>query len=120
MLGSVRPTAALLLALGLALAGTALGCTTRDRCEVKTAEAVVPGPPPPPLSEVPHAAAAPGMAWIPGHWHWDELRYTWIPGHWASPAPGQRWYPPETVWDEAHGRYIFRAGGFGCTAEAGP
>lgn len=54
--------------------------------------------PPAPLPELGWAAPAPGMSWIAGHWHWDELRreassdaadpcsaapsWVWVPGHW--------------------------------------
>jgi hypothetical protein len=58
------------------------------------------GPPPPPPGD--------RYAWVPGHWHWDGVRYIWrrghyviraagwhefVPGHWAQRGPRWVWIP---------------------------
>ena len=46
-----------------------------------------PPEPPAPLPEIRYAAPAPGMAWVPGTWHWNGADYVWIPGRWETPPP---------------------------------
>lgn len=98
---------------GLLLLTMALAACGRTPCEPRTA-VQVPTAPPAPLDEPDSKTAiAPGMAWIPGYWHWDDLRWLWVPGHWESPRAGQRWYPPRYA-EQGDGRHYYRAGAFGC------
>lgn len=108
-----RRAASLAGCLGVALMIASTGCSTAsDKCGARPPTVAVPTPPPAPLEEVQQAAPAPNMAWIPGEWHWDGVRYVWVPGHWATPPAGQRWIPASH--SRANGGATFQAGSFGC------
>jgi hypothetical protein len=77
----------------------------------------VSGPPPRALAEPRPAAAAPGMVWVEGYWHWNGVQYVWIPGRWENPPPGNVWVAPS--YTEVDGRHVYRTGRWGFSARAG-
>ncbi len=46
--------------------------------------------------------------WVPGCWHWREVRYVWRPGYWAAGVPEWVWIPARYVWTP--GGYLFVPG----------
>lgn len=99
----------LLLSLSLA------GCASRAACEPR-AVVPTPTPPPAPLDEIEQAPPAPGLTWVAGYWHWDDLRWLWVPGHWLSTPRGQRWYPAKYT-EDGSGRPLYRPGALGCASD---
>jgi len=96
------PAVARVLALALALAG----------------QAAIPGgahaqpaypPMPPPRAQMPPPPLGPHQAWVPGHWHWNGMRYVWIRPHpvWRG-AGWYRWSRGQWVWAPRRGHWVWR------------
>ena len=88
-------------------ASFSLGCAST---QAAPAEPVVftAAPPPLPLPEIESGPPSPDMAWVPGYWHWNGLRYVWVPGHWESPRPDHVWQPP--TYSFTGDRWMYRPG----------
>ncbi|HUJ26202.1 MAG TPA: hypothetical protein VLW85_09300, partial [Myxococcales bacterium] len=61
-------------------------------------------PPPPPLNEYAPPQPFPNAVWIPGYWHWNNIRYGWVAGRWSASPPNYFWQPHRWV-RGSDGRY---------------
>lgn len=77
-----------------------------------TTTIIAPTPPPAPQAETPPPPPGPGVAWIPGHWAWEQAQtnYTWVHGRYAEPPRAHaawvagHWVPQAHgwIWEEGH------------------
>jgi hypothetical protein len=91
-----RTVAAILLAMGVLLAGSACA-EPRGRIYVRVG-------PPVPIVEAAFVAPGPAYVWTPGFYRWDGAAYLWSPGRYVLPPR------PRSVW--VPGRWVRERGGW--------
>lgn len=111
----LNASAAMVCALGLALAGTAALTPASAQPAFGVAVSVNLAPPPLPAYEQPPSPED-GYIWTPGYWAWDGdyQDYYWVPGTWVlPPQEGLLWTP--AYWAFQNGGYGFVPGYWGDT-----
>jgi YXWGXW repeat-containing protein len=61
-------------------------------------------PPPAPMNEYQPPMPFGNALWIPGYWHWNNIRFAWVAGRWSARPPLFYWEPHRWV-RSPDGRY---------------